>query len=90
MTTLNISLPDGLRDQVDSLVKKGNFASVSEVIRTALSDLILGEQLDSWLKEAKKDERTGKAIVIKNKQRKTHKNSFTTSSQSPTPFSSAS
>jgi Arc/MetJ-type ribon-helix-helix transcriptional regulator len=67
MTTLNISLPEKLRDQVNGLVKKGHFASVSDAIRTALRDMVLSEQLDGWVKDAKKDERTGGAVIIKNK-----------------------
>jgi uncharacterized protein len=36
MTTINISLPDKLKKQADSLVKEGYYASFSDLVRSAL------------------------------------------------------
>ena len=52
MTTLNISLPDNLREWIDARVKKGDYSSASDYLR----DLIRNDQkkhvnLDEFLLE---------------------------------------
>ena len=67
MKTLNISLPTKLQDQVSMLVKSGYYASLSDVIRTALRNLIERSDYDAWVDEAKRDLQQGKAVVLHDK-----------------------
>lgn len=67
MKTLNISLPAKLQDQASMLVKSGYYASLSDVIRTALRNFIESSVYDAWVDEAKHDLQRGKAIVLRDK-----------------------
>lgn len=53
MTTLNISIPDALREFIDARVQTGEYASASEFVRELVRrekqalDQLLGQGLDS-------------------------------------------
>lgn len=67
MVTLNISLPEKLRDQVDELIEQGHYVSVSDAIRTALRDMVTNSLIEKWVKEAKHDVKMGQAVILKSK-----------------------
>lgn len=64
MTTINISLPEQLKKEADSLIGAGYYASFSDLVRDSLRRVIY----DGWYQEAKKDEKSGKAIIFKSKK----------------------
>ena len=68
MTTINISLPDKLKIEAESLVKKGFYASFSDVVRDSLRKLMAANKYDRWLAEAKEDLKSGRATVLRNKK----------------------
>ena len=68
MTTINISLPDKLKIEAESLVKKGFYASFSDVVRDSLRKLVATSKYDRWYAEAKEDERTGRAVILKSQK----------------------
>ncbi|OGK66383.1 hypothetical protein A2313_04105 [Candidatus Roizmanbacteria bacterium RIFOXYB2_FULL_41_10] len=45
MKTINISLPDKLKSQADNLIKSGYYASFSDLVRTAIREVI-GKQTE--------------------------------------------
>jgi Arc/MetJ-type ribon-helix-helix transcriptional regulator len=65
MTTINISLPDKLKDQADALITEGHYASFSDLVRTSLRQIIFDRRLDRLVTEAKHESKTGKSIVLK-------------------------
>jgi Arc/MetJ-type ribon-helix-helix transcriptional regulator len=66
MATVNISLPDKLKQQADSLVKKGYYASLSDLIRHSLRKVITdAHQYQLWVEETKKDLKQKQAVIIK-------------------------
>ena len=68
MSTVNISLPTQLRFQADLLVEKGHFSSFSDLVRTAVRNLIHDSQYDLWTKEAKLDLKKKKAKILTGEQ----------------------
>jgi putative addiction module CopG family antidote len=68
MTTINISLPSQLKDQADSLIDKGYYASFSDLVRTALRDLVSGSRYDALVREAIEDHRKGKTKALRTKK----------------------
>lgn len=64
MTTINISLPEQLKKEADFLIGAGYYASFSDLVRDSLRRVIY----DEWYQEAKKDEKSGKAIILKSKK----------------------
>lgn len=44
MKTINISLPDKLKSQADNLIRQGYFASFSDLVRTAIREVIGKQQ----------------------------------------------
>jgi len=68
MTTINISLPDKLKEQAESLVDKGLYASFSDLVRDALRQTISKSRYDLWAEEAKEDLRKGRAKVLKSQK----------------------
>ena len=69
MATVNISLPDKLKQQADSLVKNGYYASLSDLIRHSLRTVITDAyQYQQWVEEAKKDLKQKQAVVLKSPQ----------------------
>ncbi|HAU65023.1 TPA: hypothetical protein DCW32_00515 [Candidatus Woesebacteria bacterium] len=67
MSTINISLPDKLKEAGEDLVKAGFYSSFSDLVRDSLRNSIEKTNLDQLYLEAKKDLKTGKATVLKNK-----------------------
>lgn len=68
MTTINISLPDKLKDQAQELVKVGFYASFSDLVRDSLRRLVKRNRYDLLAEEAKEDLKKGRATVLKNKK----------------------
>jgi Arc/MetJ-type ribon-helix-helix transcriptional regulator len=64
MNTINISLPIQLKTQADTLVAEGFFASFSDLVRHSLRQVMAEQRYDKWAREAKRDEKAGKAHVI--------------------------
>lgn len=65
MTTINISLPDKLKEQAETLVNGGFYASFSDLIRDSLRQIIAKSKYDLYTEEAKEDLKNGKAKVLK-------------------------
>lgn len=67
MSTINISLPSQLKAQADQLIEDGHFVSFSDLVRTALRQMMEENHLNSLLATAKKDLKSGKAYVLADK-----------------------
>lgn len=65
MTTVNISIPEKLKQQADQLVKTGYYASFSDFVRDAIRNSLKQGQYNSWAEQAKKDRKQGKAVILK-------------------------
>lgn len=65
MSTINISLPDKLKSQAETLVKTGFYSSFSDLVRDSIRQLVSKSKYDVWAEEAKRDLRSGKAKVIR-------------------------
>ena len=59
-------MPDKLKIEAESLVKKGFYSSFSDVVRDSLRRLVAGNKYDRWLAEAKDDFKKGRATVLRN------------------------
>jgi Arc/MetJ-type ribon-helix-helix transcriptional regulator len=68
MTTINISLPDKLKEQAETLVDNGFYASFSDLIRDSLRQIIAKSKYDLYAEEAKEDLKNGKAKVLKTRK----------------------
>ena len=68
MSTINVSLPEKLKDQAEALVKSGFYASFSDLVRDSLRQIISKNKYDLWAEETKKDIKEGKARVLKTKR----------------------
>lgn len=68
MATVNISLPEKLKEQAETLVKSGFYSSFSDLIRDSLRQLITKSKYDLWAEEAKEDLKKGRARVLKSKK----------------------
>lgn len=66
MVTINISLPDKLKEEGESLISAGFYASFSDLVRDSVRNTIEKKQLDHLYEQAKKELNAGKAIVLKN------------------------
>lgn len=65
MTTINISLPIKLKAEAEALVESGYYVSFSDLVRDSLRYLLEKSKYDLWVDEAKRDLKTGKAVVLK-------------------------
>lgn len=65
MQTINISLPTQLKGQADLLIDTGFYSSFSDLVRTALRNLISQNKYDLWTNEAKYELKQGKALAFK-------------------------
>ena len=65
MATINISIPIKLKEEANSLVKKGYYVSFSDLVRDSLRALIEKSKYDLLADEAKRDEKEGKAVILK-------------------------
>jgi len=68
MATINISLPEQLKKEADTLVGAGYYVSFSDLVRDSLRRAIAVSRYDLWYEEAKRDERSGQAVVVKSKK----------------------
>jgi Arc/MetJ-type ribon-helix-helix transcriptional regulator len=68
MSVINISLPSKLKTDGQKLVEEGHFVSFSDLMRTALRDLLAKNKYDQWAKEAKDEYKRGKSIVLESKE----------------------
>lgn len=68
MVTINVSLPEKLKDQADLLIKGGFYASFSDLVRDSLRQIVSENKYDMWYEEAKEDERKERAVILKTKK----------------------
>lgn len=68
INTINISLPSQLKLDSEKLVKQGQYASFSDLVRTALRKIIEETNYDKQAKQAKEEYLQNKSSVIKNNQ----------------------
>ena len=59
MTTMNISLPDSLREFVEAQLEEGDYASVSEYVRSLIRQAKQEQELDERLLLALESEDAG-------------------------------
>lgn len=67
MATINISLPEQLKDDADLLIREGFYVSFSDLVRDSLRSIIANARYEKIYRDAKKDYKDGKAVVLKNK-----------------------
>jgi len=66
MVTINISLPEKLKEEADDRIARGHYASFSDLVRTALRDKFTsGDTYDRMAKQAMDDYRKGKATALR-------------------------
>ncbi|MEM1694544.1 MAG: ribbon-helix-helix domain-containing protein [Ignisphaera sp.] len=63
MRIVSVKIPDQYIDAIDELVRRGRYVSRSEVIRTALRELLKRELWSSRSPEARRDPRV-KVVVL--------------------------
>jgi len=68
MTTINVSIPEKLKDQAQSLVDEGFFVSFSDLVRHSLRQIVSKNKYDMWADEAEEDMKKGKGILLRNKK----------------------
>lgn len=68
MVTINISLPEKLKEAGDNLVSSGLYVSFSDLVRDSLRKSVEEKELDRIYLQAKKDEKEGKATILRNKK----------------------
>jgi putative addiction module CopG family antidote len=68
MKTINISIPDKLKQQADRLVEAGYYASFSDVVRDSLRSIIESNTYDLMAEEAKREIANGEGSVLKTAQ----------------------
>lgn len=64
MTTINVSLPDKLKEQAQRLVELGYYASFSELVRDSLRNVVNKSKYDLWTEEAQKQSKAGETVVL--------------------------
>ncbi len=67
MTTVNISLPDQLKNQAQQLIVKGFYASLSDLVRDSLRRTIEKNRYDLLADEVEEDLKRGKGVKINSK-----------------------
>ena len=68
MTTINISLPEKLKDEAEVLVDNGFYASFSDLVRDALRQVVAKNKYDLLAEETREDLKKGNAVVLKSKK----------------------
>jgi len=68
INTINISLPNQLKLQAESLINAGYYASFSDLTRTALRNIISNSQNDLWADEAENEMKSGKTKILNNQK----------------------
>ena len=66
INTINISLPSQLKIDSEKLIKQGQYASFSDLVRTALRKLIIETNYNQLASQAKKEYLSGKSTNLKN------------------------
>ena len=67
INTINVSLPSQLKQEAETLISKGHFASFSDLVRTAIRKLLTESKYDLWAMEAKEEYKRGETRALKNK-----------------------
>jgi len=65
ISTINISLPKQLKLLAEKEIKKGYYASFSDLVRSSLRKTLMESELDQILEVTKNNYKKGKAIVLK-------------------------
>lgn len=68
MTTINVSIPEKLKSQAQSLVDEGFFSSFSDLVRHSLRQTVSKSKYDLWVDEAIEDEKRGDAVILRSKK----------------------
>lgn len=68
MSTINISLPDKLKKEADQVIAEGYYSSFSDLVRTALRNIIHMDKYDRMAKQAMDEYRKGKSTVLRSPQ----------------------
>ncbi|KKQ75382.1 MAG: Addiction module antidote protein, CC2985 family [Candidatus Woesebacteria bacterium GW2011_GWB1_38_5b] len=68
MNTINISIPEKLKKQAQELVSSGFYASFSDLVRDSIRDAIKKNKYDLMFEQAKRDEKDGKATILKTEE----------------------
>ena len=68
MTTINISLPEKLKDEAEVLVDNGFYTSFSDLVRDALRQVVAKNKYDLLAEETREDLKKGNAVVLKSKK----------------------
>jgi Arc/MetJ-type ribon-helix-helix transcriptional regulator len=68
INTINISLPNQLKLQAESLINAGYYASFSDLARTAIRNILSVNQNDLWADEAESEMKSGKTKILKNQK----------------------
>ncbi len=64
VTTINISLPKKLKEAADALVADGEYASFSDLARSAIREAVLDRKYKAIIEESKREEALGTATVL--------------------------
>ncbi len=64
MATINISIPDKLREQAQLLIKAGVYVSFSDFVRDSMRQALKRDKYEIVFERAMKDEKEGKAIKL--------------------------
>ncbi|NQS89579.1 type II toxin-antitoxin system ParD family antitoxin [Patescibacteria group bacterium] len=64
MATINISIPEQLKSESETLVRSGYYASFSDLVRDSLRHLLEKSKFDLLANQAKKELKKGKATVL--------------------------
>jgi len=64
INTINVSLPTKLKEEADLLVSGGHYASFSDLVRTALRQVIVDRKYKVMIEEAKKEMSLNKNKIL--------------------------
>ena len=65
MATVNISLPEKLKDEAQILIEGGFYSSFSDLVRDSIRQLVYKGKYDLWAQEAKNDLKSCKAKILR-------------------------
>jgi Arc/MetJ-type ribon-helix-helix transcriptional regulator len=68
MTTINVSLPDKLKEEAEALIDLGLYVSFSDIVRDSLRGIIAKSKYDLLYEDAKKDIKEGRAVILKSEK----------------------
>lgn len=68
VTTINISLPKKLKEAADALITGGEYASFSDLARSAIRQTVLDRKYNAMVERARQEEALGLSTVISNKE----------------------